>query len=105
MRLLLDTNVLIALVDERLHALEAPMRDAVTDSEAVVHASVASLWEIAIKVRLGKLALAVSPRSSPSLCNVWGFNSSQSIIAMFWRLWNRSPRHAILSTGFFSLNA
>src|SRR6266852_8048821 len=72
MRLLLDTNVLIALVDERLHALEAPMRDAVTDSEAVVHASVASLWEIAIKARLGKLALAVSPTLLPELMQRMG---------------------------------
>jgi PIN domain nuclease of toxin-antitoxin system len=66
-RLLLDTNVLIALLDERLHALAGPMRDAVTDSEAAVHASVASLWEIAIKVRLGKLALGVSPTLLPEL--------------------------------------
>jgi len=33
------------------------MQEALTDSDAAVHASVASLWEIAIKVRLGKLAL------------------------------------------------
>jgi PIN domain nuclease of toxin-antitoxin system len=67
MRLLLDTNVLIALVDERLGSLQAPMRDAITDAEAVVYASVASLWEIAIKVRLGKLALEVSPLLLPDL--------------------------------------
>jgi len=66
-RLLLDTNVLIALVDERLHTLDDAMRDAVTDSEAVVHASVASLWEIAIKVRLGKLALGLPPKLLPDL--------------------------------------
>jgi PIN domain nuclease of toxin-antitoxin system len=66
-RLLLDTNVLIALLDERLHAFAGPMRDAVTDPAAVVHASVASLWEIAIKARLGKLALGVSPTLLPEL--------------------------------------
>src|SRR5258708_15945474 len=43
------------------------MRNAVTEAEAVVHASVASLWEIAIKVRLRKLALGVSPTLLPEL--------------------------------------
>ena len=67
MRLLLDTNVLIAVVDERLQELQALMRDAVTDAEAAVHVSVASLWEIAIKVRLGKLALGMPPVLLPDL--------------------------------------
>jgi PIN domain nuclease of toxin-antitoxin system len=67
MRILLDTNVLIALVDGRLRALGDTMREVVLDSESVVHASVASLWEIAIKVRLGKLALGMSPKLLPEL--------------------------------------
>ena len=67
MRLLLDTNVLIALIDERLHALDVPMVEAISAPEAVVHASVASLCEIAIKARLGKLALAVSLTLLPDL--------------------------------------
>jgi PIN domain nuclease of toxin-antitoxin system len=67
MRILLDTNVLIFLVDRRLSELEEAMREVVTDSESVVHASVASLWEIAIKVRLGKLALGMSPKLLPEL--------------------------------------
>src|SRR5262245_27660258 len=72
MRLLLDTNVLIALVDARLDALERAARDAVTAPEAVVHACVASLWEIAIKVRLGKLALAEPPMVLPDLMGRMG---------------------------------
>jgi PIN domain nuclease of toxin-antitoxin system len=67
MRVLLDTNVLIALVDGRLRGLGEAIRDVVTDSESVVHASVASLWEIAIKVRLGKLVLGMSPKLLPQL--------------------------------------
>jgi PIN domain nuclease of toxin-antitoxin system len=67
MRILLDTNVLIALVDGRLRALGVAMREVVLDSESVVHASVASLWEIVIKVRLGKLALGMSPKLLPEL--------------------------------------
>jgi PIN domain nuclease of toxin-antitoxin system len=71
-RLLLDTNTLIALVDARLHTLEGAMRDAITDAESVVHASVASLWEIAIKVRLGKLALGLPPKLLPELIEQMG---------------------------------
>ena len=67
MRLLLDTNVLIALLGDRVHPLERAMRDAVTDPETLVHASVASLWEIAIKVRLGKLALGMPAKLLPEL--------------------------------------
>jgi PIN domain nuclease of toxin-antitoxin system len=48
------------------------MRDAVADSQAVVHASIASLWEIAIKARLGKLALGVSPTLLPELMQRMG---------------------------------
>jgi PIN domain nuclease of toxin-antitoxin system len=54
MRLLLDTSVLIDLIEGRLGAR---MRDALVSPEAAVHVSVASLWEIAIKFRLGKLPL------------------------------------------------
>jgi PIN domain nuclease of toxin-antitoxin system len=50
------------------------MRDAVTDSESVVHASVASLWEIAIKVRLGKLVLGMSPKLLPELIERMGLH-------------------------------
>lgn len=67
MRLLLDTHVLIAVVGERSDAVGPLVWDAVTAPDAVVHASVASLWEIAIKVRLGKLALSVAPTSLPTL--------------------------------------
>jgi PIN domain nuclease of toxin-antitoxin system len=72
MQFLLDTNVLIALVDARLDALDRSSRDAVTSPAAVNHASVASLWEIAIKMRLGKLALGVSLRLLPELIERMG---------------------------------
>jgi len=64
MRLLVDTSVLIALVDGRL---DARIKEALTDPDAAVHASVASLWEIAIKVRLGKLALNAPLARLPEL--------------------------------------
>ena len=49
------------------------MRRAVSDPEAVLHASVASLWEIAIKSRLRKLAPVVSPALLPELLRRTGF--------------------------------
>ncbi len=54
MRLLLDTSVLIDFIEGRLGART---REALVSPDAVVHVSVASLWEIAIKFRLGKLPL------------------------------------------------
>lgn len=55
MRLLLDTNVLIALSRDELAAIEPIARRAATDRQNTLFASAASLWEIAIKTRLGKL--------------------------------------------------
>ena len=59
MRLLIDTSILIGLLDPTLHAVDTTILGAITDPHARVHASVASLWEIAIKVRLRKLALGI----------------------------------------------
>jgi PIN domain nuclease of toxin-antitoxin system len=64
MRLLLDTSVLIALVEGRL---DARVREALASPGAAVHVSVASLWEIAIKFRLGKLALKAPLARLPEL--------------------------------------
>lgn len=41
--------------------LDARMREALVSPDAAVHVSVASLWEIAIKFRLGKLPLKTPP--------------------------------------------
>lgn len=67
MRLLLDTNVLIALIGEKADVLDRATREAVAAPDAELHASVASLWEIAIKSRLGKLALGVPLATLPGL--------------------------------------
>lgn len=66
MRLLLDTHILIALVDRRLSALTQPMPDGMSDPNSYLFVSVASLWEIAIKARLGKLNIGFRPRDLPS---------------------------------------
>lgn len=65
MRLMLDTHFVIGLVDrpprigrdEKWATVQSPDTDLV--------ASTASLWEIAIKTRLGKLPIYVSPSSIP----------------------------------------
>jgi PIN domain nuclease of toxin-antitoxin system len=67
MRLMLDTNILIPIIHETFDAIPLRLREAVQSSGASLHASVASLWEIAIKVRLQKLALRVSLRELPEL--------------------------------------
>jgi PIN domain nuclease of toxin-antitoxin system len=51
-RLLIDTNILIALVNEQSHQFAAAMGSALTETDAAVHLSVASLWEIIIKAPL-----------------------------------------------------
>lgn len=56
MRLLLDTHTLLwFLTDDR--GLSIPARIAIEDAQNSSHVSAASLWEIAIKVALGKLTL------------------------------------------------
>jgi len=55
-RLLLDTNILIPLIEEDEGRLPLPIRSYLSGSTPAMYSSAASLWEIAIKVRTGKLA-------------------------------------------------
>jgi len=61
MRLLLDTNILIGLTPRGLAALDPAARQLVENPDNASFASAASLWEIAIKTRLGKLDLGLHP--------------------------------------------
>jgi len=56
MRLLLDSHALLWWLDDA-PTLSADARAAITDPENLVVVSVASLWELAIKVMIGKLDL------------------------------------------------
>lgn len=56
MRLLLDTHAVIWFI-ERSDALSAAARAAIRDSSNEIFVSVISLWELSIKVGLGKLKL------------------------------------------------
>ena len=55
MLLLLDTHILISLVRGESERLPSDLQRALRDQENALFASAASLWEIAIKHRLGKL--------------------------------------------------
>jgi PIN domain nuclease of toxin-antitoxin system len=55
---LLDTHIVLALVEERQNALPQRMREAIVETEVPIWVSVASLWELAIKNRIGKLPLS-----------------------------------------------
>lgn len=57
MRLLLDSNILIPVLRQKMDDLDRRMMEAITTPENAIFASAASLWEIAIKVRLGKLSV------------------------------------------------
>jgi len=65
-RLLLDTNILVPLVDGGGRGLPGWARDALLDSDAELSASVASIWEVAIKHRLGKLPLPCPLKDWPA---------------------------------------
>ena len=67
MKLLLDTHVLPALLGGRVGSLGRDVEKAVASDENALWTSIASLWEIAIKWRLGKLPLAVSPQCLPEV--------------------------------------
>jgi PIN domain nuclease of toxin-antitoxin system len=59
MRLLLDTHFVLAAIEGRLQEDEPKLTALMTRDEVATAVSVASLWEIAIKSRLGRLRLSV----------------------------------------------
>lgn len=73
MRLLLDTHILIAVVEARADDLRPSIGNLLSDADNEFYVSVASLWEIAIKHRLGKLPIGVRPEDLPTLISGMGF--------------------------------
>jgi PIN domain nuclease of toxin-antitoxin system len=57
MKFLLDTHILLALIGPGAASLPAAVATLLSDGGNEHHLSAASLWEIAIKCRLGKLKL------------------------------------------------
>lgn len=70
-RLLLDTHVLLAIASEG-DLLPADMGQALVSEGAQLLASIASLWEIVIKYRLGKLELPARPEHLPQVWDAAG---------------------------------
>ena len=59
MRLLLDTHILLAAIKAELATKHPSIGALIGDEDNAVFVSVASIWEIAIKSRLGKLDVPV----------------------------------------------
>jgi PIN domain nuclease of toxin-antitoxin system len=74
MRLLFDTHILIILARRELDRLSGSMALAVTSTENVAFASAASLWEIAIKTRLGKIEPGLPLEELPDYLQEIGLN-------------------------------
>ncbi|HEX4172541.1 MAG TPA: type II toxin-antitoxin system VapC family toxin [Acetobacteraceae bacterium] len=71
-RVLLDTHLLIWALDE-YDRLPAEMRDLIQDPTNEIVFSVVSVWEIAIKARLGRTNFAVRPKEIASSAIATGF--------------------------------
>ena len=67
MRLLLDTHVVLGVIDERRADFPAAIRELLADANSEYYVSIASLWEIAIKWRLGKLELSCELQLLPDM--------------------------------------
>jgi PIN domain nuclease of toxin-antitoxin system len=71
--LLLDTHIVLGLIESGDRPLDPALRRTIESSEVDRTVSVATIWEIAIKHRLGKLRLATEPQKLPSLFMGMGF--------------------------------
>jgi PIN domain nuclease of toxin-antitoxin system len=72
MRLLLDTHIFLALIARSVANLPTAVGAALSDPDAEHFLSAASLWEIAIKSRLGKLRLRTRLEALPELLDILG---------------------------------
>jgi len=73
-RLLLDTHILLAVVDRRADVFQPAVQRLLADPANDFYVSVASLWEIAIKWRLGKLRLTPRLEALPELIRALGID-------------------------------
>jgi len=72
MRLLLDTHIFLALIERSAANLPSAVAGALSDPDGEHFLSAASLWEIAIKSRLGKLGLRTPLGALPELLDLLG---------------------------------
>jgi PIN domain nuclease of toxin-antitoxin system len=74
MELLLDTHVMLGLAEPEVYPLPKRIAYALEESPLNFFVSSASLWELAIKHRLGKLPLLVPLSEWPTLLFVTGLH-------------------------------
>lgn len=72
MDLLLDTHIVVAILQGNLPARFPAAQNIITSGKSVSFVSVASLWEIAIKTRLNKLAPGMELEAVPSFLQAAG---------------------------------
>ena len=63
MKLLIDTHFVILLADDRIEQSPRSNRDIILHRSSEIFVSLASLWEVEIKSRIGKLPLSNSVRN------------------------------------------
>ena len=73
MRLLLDTHIALACIQRQTGSLPTAMTDAIDQPENTIWVSVVTIWEIAIKSRLGKLPIKFDMTLLPELLHRMGF--------------------------------
>ncbi|ATU93288.1 type II toxin-antitoxin system VapC family toxin [Phyllobacterium zundukense] len=101
MRVLLDTHILLAIIEQQLEKFTPGIRGLLADPAGEFHVSVASLWEIAIKWRLGKLRLTPGLKTLPSLLTSMGIelvpiNEHHTLIAVEPEPLTRDPFDRLL---------
>ncbi|PZM13759.1 type II toxin-antitoxin system VapC family toxin [Rhizobium tubonense] len=74
MRLLLDTHIVLAVVDGSTARRFPNISQMLQNAGVTGYVSVASLWEIAIKTRLGKLSPSLPVEAIPSFLLSTGLN-------------------------------
>ena len=73
MRLLLDSNVALPIVRKEREMLGAHVNLLLSTGSNDIFVSIASLWEIAIKARLGRLPLGMPVRQLPITLTEFGY--------------------------------
>jgi len=66
---LLDTHILLALAELGDARMPPAMLSVIRQSNVNLHVSVASLWEISVNARAGKLNLGIALSKLPELCS------------------------------------
>ncbi|HEY4941531.1 MAG TPA: type II toxin-antitoxin system VapC family toxin [Rhizomicrobium sp.] len=74
MRLLLDSNIVVPLTRHEVDRLNVKIRSLLTQDGNEFVVSVVSLWEIAIKTRIGKLAADIALADLPAYLTGLGYS-------------------------------